>query len=196
MATGFELIGRRRRPELDAQRAAAASSRGLPADLPLGELRSRSPEGCARKAAAWRVRRSRLAQSPPSTRADAPAAESTVLSCLASSLTASGSGLTSSNFRTCTLLSAGEMPLTRRSAPVVVLVVATLTPEASVERLEARDLGEGGDGSMVGGGEIDLRAALQPRAAGVDLHLAGAGQLADDDPLGAAQRPGEPAGGQ
>jgi len=65
-----------------------------------------------------------------------PAAETTVLSCLASSLTASGSGLTSSNFSTCTLLSAGETPLTSRSAPLVVLVVATLTPEASSNGLK------------------------------------------------------------
>jgi hypothetical protein len=34
------------------------------------------------------------------------------------------------------LLSAGETPLTRRSAPVVVLVVATLTPEASPNGLK------------------------------------------------------------
>ena len=35
---GLKLIGRRRRPELDAQRALGGKHRGLPAHLPLGEL--------------------------------------------------------------------------------------------------------------------------------------------------------------
>src|SRR5207344_3302107 len=67
-------------------------------------------------------------QSPPSTFGCAPAAETTVPSCLTSILVACGEGLTNSYLRTCAVLSFAETPLTNRSAPCVVLVVATVTP--------------------------------------------------------------------
>ena len=56
--------------------------------------------------------------------------ELTSLICLATSVSASAVGLTSWYLRTLTVLSACEAPLRRRSAPTVVLVVATRTPEA------------------------------------------------------------------
>ena len=70
-----------------------------------------------------------FAQSPPSAFGDEPGAESDLLELLGVERGCVGIGLTSWNFRTCTLLSSGETPLTSRSAPIVVLVVATLTPE-------------------------------------------------------------------
>ena len=53
-----------------------------------------------------------------------------MLSCLASSRDGVGIGPDQLEFPDLRVLSAGEMPLTSRSAPEVVLVVATLTPEA------------------------------------------------------------------
>ena len=93
-------------------------------------------------------------------------------------------------------MSLAETPLTSRSAPCVVLVVATLTPASPSNGVKLAISLKPTMGRMVGGGEIHCRAALQRRAAGKDLHRAGAGELADDDPLGAAERAGEPAGGQ
>ena len=147
----FKLIGRRRRPELDAERA-CGEHRGLPADLPLAELLFRGRAGCARKAAVLKARRSRL----PSIAAERvrrcdPCAETTVLSCLASSVTASGSGLTNSNFRTLRAL------VCRRDAAHQQVGAGGRAgrrhahARRSVERLETGDLGEGGDGAVLGG---------------------------------------------
>ena len=78
--------------------------------------------------------------------------EPTSLICLASSLSASAVGLTSSNLRTFTLLSACETPLTSRSAPIVVLVVATRTPEAWSNGLKLAMSAKMATGVCVGGG--------------------------------------------
>jgi hypothetical protein len=52
----------------------------------------------------------------------------TVPSGLTNILVACGEGLTNWYFATCAVLSFAETPLTSRSAPCVVLVVATVTP--------------------------------------------------------------------
>ncbi len=63
-----------------------------------------------------------------------------------------------------------------------------------VERIEAGDLAEGGAMAVLRGAmEIDRRPAIQRRAARIHLDRAGARKLADDDPLGAAQRARQPA---
>ena len=83
-----------------------------------------------------RRRRSRFAQSPPSTFGSGPLAETTLPMRLGLSVTASGVGLTNWYFRTCRGLVLDETPLTSRSAPIVVLVVATRTPEGSSNGLK------------------------------------------------------------
>ena len=63
-----------------------------------------------------------------------------------------------------------------------------------VERIEARDLAEGGRVAMlVRTTEVERRTVVQGRAAGEYFHRAGIRELANDYPLGAAERSCEPA---
>ena len=90
----------------------------------------------------------------------------------------------------------GPMPLTIRSAPVVVLLVAT-GPRPGRKRCERGDLGElGHRGVMFGAVRVHRRAAVQARTGGPHPHLAGAGELSGDHALGTALRAGDPAGRQ
>ena len=139
----------------------------------------------------------RFTQSPPSTYGSEPAAAATVPRATACNVTASAFVLTSWYLRTCTVLSCGETPLTSRSAPDVVLVVATLHAGSFAERVEAGDFGKVDAVAVLHRTvQVHRRATVQRRAARIDLDRAGPRQLADDDPLGAAERSGEPAGRQ
>src|SRR4029078_10474460 len=100
---GFELIRRRRWPELDTERAFYGKHRGLPAHMPLRELSLaawKHPRG-EKKCGGFAAHGS--AQSPPSTSGTEPDVETTCPSGLASSMTASLVGLTSWYLRTCTV---------------------------------------------------------------------------------------------
>ena len=79
ITTDFKLIGRRGRPELDAQHALNGKHRGLPAHLPLARIRSRCPGIMRAQTSSVEGRRSRIAQSPPSMVRTRPGRRKTVL---------------------------------------------------------------------------------------------------------------------
>src|SRR4029078_5494887 len=100
---GFELIRRRRRAELDTERAFYGKHRGLPAHMPLRELSLAAGKHPRREKKCGGFAAHGSAQSPPSTSGTEPDVETTCPSGLASSMTASLVGLTSWYLRTCTV---------------------------------------------------------------------------------------------